>query len=124
RVRWPAALQSQVPQLRGAIRTDIRGAPELHHHGELSDLHRGLRLLQHGLGLSDGLRAVRLHCRAHVGGAPGREGTMTTTQVKKPRKQLPSSRPARGRSVNFVLLLVATLLVLVPFIRILSLTCI
>ena len=46
---------------------------------------------------------------------------MTTTQVKKPRKLLPGSRSAQGRIVNFVLLLAATLLVLFPFIWMLSL---
>src|SRR5699024_9329417 len=114
RVRGRDGHHLPVPKLCGDIRPDIRGAPELHHHGELSDLHRGLRLLQHGLGLSDGLRAVRLHCRAHVGGAPSPEGTLTTTHVRTARKLLPGSCSARGLFVNFVLLLAATLLVLFP----------
>lgn len=46
---------------------------------------------------------------------------MSDTTVQKARKLLPRSRTGRARIVNFVLLLIATLLVLFPFIWMLSL---
>jgi len=46
---------------------------------------------------------------------------MSSDTVKKPRTLLPGSRARRNRIVNFALLLVATLLVLFPFIWMLSL---